>query len=216
MNLGCVLPTVDARLIISLALGLIFFNFISVSGLVYGQDFESELTGPMMNSEEDDIELTGPMMNSEEDDIELTGPMMNSEEDDIELQTPPETSSEFQSTNPSKMFVKITSHESAEKVDSGTLEILGISSDNNSRDCIVQMDWNNEKPAWIVTPTGPGGESDFSTWSFTYDINTHEIEPGKNELTSKLTCINPGPLNKWYSITLIGNPIPLPRPLPVP
>lgn len=188
MNLGCVVPTVNARLIFVLALGLSFFNFISVSGLVYGQDFESELTGPMMNSENDNTDL----------------------------QISPETLSEYQNYDPSKMFVKITSHESAERVDSGTLEILGISSDNNSRDCIVQMDWNDEKPAWIVTPTGPGGESDFSTWSFTYDINTHEIEPGKNELTSKLTCINPGPLNKWYSVTVIGNPIPLPRPLPVP
>lgn len=188
MNLGCVVPTVNARLIFILALGLSFFNFISVSGLVYGQDFESELTGPMMNSENDNTDL----------------------------QISPETLSEYQNYDPSKMFVKITSHESAERVDSGTLEILGISSDNNSRDCIVQMDWNDEKPAWIVTPTGPGGESDFSTWSFTYDINTHEIEPGKNELTSKLTCINPGPLNKWYSVTVIGNPIPLPRPLPVP
>jgi hypothetical protein len=188
MNLGCVVPKVNPRLIFILALGLSFFNFISVSGLVYGQDFESELTGPMMNSENDNTDL----------------------------QTSPETLSEYQNYDPSKLFVKIISHESAERVDSGTLEILGISSDNNSRDCIVQMDWNDEKPAWIVTPTGPGGESDFSTWSFTYDINTHEIEPGKNELTSKLTCINPGPLNKWYSITLIGNPIPLPRPLPVP
>lgn len=188
MNLGYVVSTFNARLTFILALGLSFFNFISVSGIVYGQDFESELTGPMMNSENYNTDL----------------------------QPSSETFSEYQNYDPSKMFVKITSHESAERVDSGTLEILGISSDNNSRDCIVQMDWNNEKPAWIVTPTGPGGESDFSTWSFTYDINTHEIEPGKNELTSKLTCINPGPLNKWYSITLIGNPIPLPRPLPVP
>jgi len=116
----------------------------------------------------------------------------------------------------SKMFVKITSHKNADVVDAGELTINGISSDSSSRDCIVEVDWNNEKPAQIVTPTGPGGSSDFSTWTFTYTKDYHEIEEGPNELTSKLTCINPGPLTKWYSVTLTGLPPPFPRPLPVP
>ena len=67
-----------------------------------------------------------------------------------------------------------------------------------------------------MTPTGPGGSSDFSTWTYTYTKDYHEIEEGPNELTSKLTCINPGPLTKWYSVTLTGVPPPFPRPLPVP
>jgi hypothetical protein len=177
-----VLKNINLRLILIFALGLSFSIGVALPIVVYGQDFESELTGPMINNET----------------------------------TEPQTSSSFQNNASPEMFVKITSHKSAQKVDSGTLEVLGISSDNNSRDCIVEMDWNNEKPGWIVTPTGPGGEGDFSTWSFTYDINTHEIKPGTNDLTSKLTCTNPGPLTKWYSVTLIGNPYPIPRPLPVP
>ena len=120
------------------------------------------------------------------------------------------------SKDKSKSFVKITSHKNADVVEAGELTINGTSSDSNSRDCIVEVDWNNDKPSQIVTPTGPGGSSDFSTWTYTYTKDYHEIEEGPNELTSKLTCINPGPLTKWYSVTLTGVPPPFPRPLPVP
>jgi hypothetical protein len=147
---------------------------------------------------------------SQENESELTGPMFNQ---NTTSQSPPPSTLDDKFP---KMFVKITSHKNADKVDSGTVTILGLSSDSGSRDCIVEMDWNNQKPSWIVTPTGPGGSSDFSTWKFTYDRNTHEIEPGTNELTSKLTCINPGPLTKWYSVTLVGLPYPIPRPFPLP
>ena len=75
---------------------------------------------------------------------------------------------------------------------------------------------SNQKPSQIVTPTGPGGSSDYSTWTFNYTKEYHEIEVGPNELTSKLTCINPGPLTKWFSVTLTGEQPPFPRPLPVP
>lgn len=188
IQLNYILPTFNLRLVLIFALGLSFFIVMFVPAIIHGQGPESELTGPMIDNENETTTS----------------------------QTTPETPSTFPNNPSPKMFVKITSHESAQKVDSGTLEILGISSDNNVRDCLVEMDWNNEKPGWIVNPTGPGGKSDFSTWSFTYDFNTHEIEPGTNELTSKLTCTNPGPLTKWYSVTLIGNPYPIPRPLPVP
>jgi len=115
-----------------------------------------------------------------------------------------------------KMYVKITSHKNADTVPAGELSINGTSSDTASRDCIVEVDWNNEKPSQIVTPTGPGGSSDYSTWTFNYTKKYHEIEVGPNELTSKLTCINPGPLTKWFSVTLTGEQPPFPRPLPVP
>lgn len=147
---------------------------------------------------------------SQDNESELTGPIFD--EDTTSQSLPP---SSLEDKFP-KMFVKITSHKNADKIDSGTVTILGLSSDSNTRDCIVEMDWNNQKPSWIVTATGPGGATDFSTWQFTYDRNTHEIEPGTNELTSKLTCINPGPLTKWYSVTLVGLPYPIPRAFPLP
>jgi len=146
---------------------------------------------------------------SQLEDSQLTGPAMDSKNDDKSTLL-----SKDEST--SKMFVKITSHKNADEVEAGELSIYGISSDSGSRDCIVEVDWNNEKPSQIVTPTGPGGPSDFSTWKFTYTKEYHEIEEGPNELTSKLTCVNPTPSTKWYSVTLTGLPPPFPRPLPVP
>lgn len=146
---------------------------------------------------------------SQLEDSQLDGPAMDSTKDD-------QSKSLSKDKSMSKMFVKITSHKNADVVEAGELTINGTSSDSRSRDCIVEVDWNNNKPSQIVTPTGPGGSSDFSTWTFTYAKDYHEIEEGPNELTSKLTCINPGPLTKWFSVTLTGVPPPFPRPLPIP
>ena len=145
----------------------------------------------------------------QQEDSQLNGPAMNSQKSD--------ESTSFSDTKfTPKMFVKITSHKNADKVPAGELTINGTSSDTAARDCVVEVDWNNEKPSQIVTPTGPGGSSDDSTWTFNYTKEYREIEVGPNELTSKLTCINPGPLTKWFSVTLTGEQPPFPRPLPVP
>jgi hypothetical protein len=145
----------------------------------------------------------------QQEDSQLNGPAMNSQKSD-------ETTSFSDTKFTPKMFVKITSHKNADKVPAGELTINGTSSDTAARDCVVEVDWNNEKPSQIVTPTGPGGSSDYSTWTFNYTKEYREIEVGPNELTSKLTCINPGPLTKWFSVTLTGEQPPFPRPLPVP
>jgi len=142
-------------------------------------------------------------------DSQLKGPAMNDQKSD-------EAKSISDAKFTPKMYVKITSHKNADTVPAGELTINGTSSDTASRDCVVEMDWNNQKPSQIVTPTGPGGSSDYSTWTFNYTKEYHEIEVGPNELTSKLTCINPGPLTKWFSVTLTGEQPPFPRPLPVP
>ena len=142
-------------------------------------------------------------------DSQLKGPAMNDQKSD-------ETKSISDAKFTPKMYVKITSHKNADTVPAGELTINGTSSDTASRDCLVEVDWNNQKPSQIVTPTGPGGSSDYSTWTFNYTKEYHEIEVGPNELTSKLTCINPGPLTKWFSVTLTGEQPPFPRPLPVP
>ena len=142
-------------------------------------------------------------------DSQLKGPAMNDQKSD-------EAKSISDAKFIPKMYVKITSHKNADTVPAGELTINGTSSDTASRDCVVEADWNNQKPSQIVTPTGPGGSSDYSTWTFNYTKEYHEIEVGPNELTSKLTCINPGPLTKWFSVTLTGEQPPFPRPLPVP
>lgn len=142
-------------------------------------------------------------------DSQLKGPAMNDQKSDA-------AKSIADAKFTPKMYVKITSHKNADTVPAGELTINGTSSDTASRDCLVEVDWNNQKPSQIVTPTGPGGSSDYSTWTFNYTKEYHEIEVGPNELTSKLTCINPGPLTKWFSVTLTGEQPPFPRPLPVP
>ena len=120
-------------------------------------------------------------------------------------------------TNENKeMSIKIISHKDADEVDIGELTINGISSDSTSTDCIVEVDWNNQKPYQIVTPTGPGGQGDYSTWEFTYSNEYKTIKPGNNDLTSKLTCINPGPLAEWYSVTVIGKTPPPSLAVPLP
>jgi hypothetical protein len=151
-------------------------------------------------------QLDDPQLN----DSQLKGPAIDSQK------TKGETSSSSEDKFTPKMYVKITSHKNADKVPAGELTINGTSSDTASRDCIVEVDWNNEKPSQIVTPTGPGGSSDFSTWTFNYTKEYREIEIGPNELTSKLTCTHPGPLTKWFSVTLTGEQPPFPRALPVP
>lgn len=146
---------------------------------------------------------------SQLENSQLNGSAMDSKKND-------QSKSLSKDKSMSKMFVKITSHKNADVVEAGELTINGTSSDSRSRDCIVEVDWNNDKPTQIVTPTGPGGPNDFSTWTFNYTKDYREIEVGPNELTSKLTCINPGPLTKWFSVTVTGEQPPFPRPLPVP
>jgi len=90
----------------------------------------------------------------------------------------------------------------------GDLMISGESSDNETSECQVYVDWNNQKPYQRATPTGPGSSQDFSNWTFTYNSSYHAIQEGINDLTSKLTCLgspsNPLAMNKWYSINVTG------------
>src|ERR671918_1281096 len=106
---------------------------------------------------------------------------------------------------PDVVGLKITSHTTGQQVPAGELTISGISTDNATTDCTVYADWNNLKPFQTAVATGPGGVSDYSTWSFTYTDKYHLITNGTNELTSKLSCIsNPTNLTKWNSIAVTG------------
>lgn len=104
-----------------------------------------------------------------------------------------------------KLGVKITSPVTGQQVAVGVLTIFGKSTDNSTTDCEVFADWNNLKPMQKVMPTGPGGENDYSSWTFTYTNKYHLITQGANELTAKLSCVT-GPFNstKYYSIKVQG------------
>jgi hypothetical protein len=105
----------------------------------------------------------------------------------------------------STISIKITSHVTGQQVPVGELTISGTSTDNNTTDCTVYADWNDQKPFQKALATGPGGVNDYSTWTFTYAHNYHLITNGTNNLTSKLSCLsNPMNLTKWNSIDVIG------------
>jgi len=108
-----------------------------------------------------------------------------------------------------KIGVKITSLKVNQTVPTGELTIHGSSSDTALTNCQVYADWNDLKPMQNVTATGPGGQSDYSNWIFTYTRNYHLITEGTNELTSKISCSSgagfANNLTKYYSVNITGS-----------
>ena len=102
--------------------------------------------------------------------------------------------------------VKITTPYDSAKVPSGELTIYGTSSDDDTKNCQVFVDWNDLKPMQIVTPQGAKGNEDYSKWSYTYSSGYHNIVEGSNELTSKITCYDQAQneISKSYSINVTG------------
>jgi hypothetical protein len=102
----------------------------------------------------------------------------------------------------------------------GELQINGSSSDNQDTNCLVYVDWNDLKPMQNVTPNGPGGENDYSTWTFKYTKDYHLIAEGSNELTSKITCSatatsgNATSTTKFNSLNVTGVGLDLPASSP--
>lgn len=107
--------------------------------------------------------------------------------------------------------VKIIAPKTNEIVPTGQLIVNGTSSDTSDTNCQVYIDWNDAKPMQRVSGKGPGGQDDFSSWTFTYTKNYHFIVEGSNELTSKISCSGDsgvGNTTKYYSINVTGSVIP--------
>jgi hypothetical protein len=105
------------------------------------------------------------------------------------------------------MAINIISPMIDQQVPAGELTISGTSTDNATTDCTVYADWNNTKLFQKAVATGPGGEDDYSTWTFTYTPEYHLITNGINNLTSELSCVDDnanGNLTKSYSVKVIG------------
>jgi hypothetical protein len=117
-----------------------------------------------------------------------------------EAQTLPQQSS-FQPAG-----VKITSHVSGQRVPTGELTISGTSTDNPNIECQVYTDLNDIKPMQKVKATGPGGNNDYSKWTYTYNSAYHLIQNGTNNLTSKISCVDTptSNLTKWNSVNVTG------------
>jgi hypothetical protein len=103
--------------------------------------------------------------------------------------------------------VRITSPTRDEQVSVGGLTISGISTDNANTDCQVSVNINDLKPLVNATATGPGGVNDYSNWTIAFDKNSPQtIKQGINDLSSKLSCVNPFNVTKFYSINVTGVP----------
>ena len=119
-------------------------------------------------------------------------------------------------THPSQkpIGVKIVSPIANQTLPVGELNISGTSTDTATTDCNVYVDVNDFKPLQNTTAAGPGGQTDYSNWTFTYTKKYHLITEGQNELTAKVSCNGNSLLNntsnissaksKWYSINVTG------------
>ena len=105
---------------------------------------------------------------------------------------------------PKSMGVKITSPAESQNLPIGELEISGTSTDNAATDCQVLVDVNDMKPFQKATATGPGGQNDYSSWSFKYTDAYHLITEGPNELTAKLSCSDNDIKPKWHTVNITG------------
>jgi hypothetical protein len=122
---------------------------------------------------------------------------------------PPLVQAQSTTTISPKIGVKITSLKANQTVPTGELTIYGTSSDTVATNCRVYADWNDLKPMQNVTAAGPGGQTDYSNWTFTYTRDYHLITEGTNELTSKISCISrtdsANNLTKYYSVNVTGS-----------
>jgi len=106
---------------------------------------------------------------------------------------------------PASMGIKILSPKNGKEIPDGNLTIFGTSTDSEKSNCSVSVDLNNQKPFQKAKATGPYGENDYSSWTFTYSPSYHTIENGINDLTSKLECVeNSKVITKWHSINVTG------------
>jgi hypothetical protein len=89
--------------------------------------------------------------------------------------------------------VKITIPGSNQQISVGnnneTVQLTGTSTDNTTLDCQVSVIANDIKPYQNTTATGPGGENDYSAW--TYFLAPPLFKEGSNKVTARISCIDP-------------------------
>jgi hypothetical protein len=85
--------------------------------------------------------------------------------------------------------VTITYPDAKQEVPVGNLTIYGTSSDDASRSCHILILLNDDKPYQSALATGLEGKDDYSRWTFTFDPYSSLIKQGKNEIVSKIVCI---------------------------
>jgi hypothetical protein len=104
-----------------------------------------------------------------------------------------------------KHGVRITSPIRDQQVPAGAvLTISGVSNDNATSDCHVNLNVNHIRPYQNTSAAGPSGPNDYSNWTFSLTPKYTVIKQGLNEITAKFFC-NPN-LNvaSFYSMNVTG------------
>jgi hypothetical protein len=100
--------------------------------------------------------------------------------------------------------VRITSPVKGQQVPVGILTVTGTSKDNATTDCQVFVIVNGIKPYQNASATGPGGNKDYSKWSFTLSPKYTLIKEGENKIATKFSCkVNPA-IASFYSVNVTG------------
>ena len=118
--------------------------------------------------------------------------------------TQPQSSSEGASSS-IKHGVRITSPIRDQQVPAGAiLTISGISKDNATSDCHVNVNVNHVRPYQNTSANGRGGPNDYSNWTFSLTPKYTVIKQGVNEITAKFYCnLNPD-IASFYSMNVTG------------
>ena len=107
---------------------------------------------------------------------------------------------------PNILRVKISSPSDSQQVPTGSLQITGNSTDDAQTDCIVSVALNRKLPYQNATAGGPGGNNDYSNWSFTFNSSYTTIQPGQNRIAARLTCPENTTIIKGTHINVTGVP----------
>lgn len=100
--------------------------------------------------------------------------------------------------------VRITSPVKGQQVPVGIFTVTGTSKDNATTDCQVFVIVNGIKPYQNASATGPGGNKDYSKWSFTLSPKYTLIKEGENKIATKFSC-KPNPaIASFYSVSVTG------------
>ena len=123
-------------------------------------------------------------------------------------ETPIPSTSQISNTTAATSFVahdiRITSPVKGQQVPIGILSVTGVSKDNATTDCQVFVIVNGIKPYQNASATGPGGNKDYSKWSFTLSPKYTLIKEGENKIATKFSC-EPNPaMASFYSVNVTG------------
>ena len=103
--------------------------------------------------------------------------------------------------------VRITSPTRNQQVPAGAiLKISGVSKDNATSDCHVNVNVNHVRPYQNTSATGPGGPNDYSNWTYSLTTKYTIIKQGLNEITAKFFCNPNSDRASFYSMNVTGIP----------